>query len=288
MWKPISLNELEEHISLSELEFEDELLNFWKSIRIVPEKWQEKEYGIVGNGFWVVAIFGTEVVYYNDIEEGFNVSEYETYGQIKEYWCNQSELKWEITELFERIRSSNNLAIVNNSGQAPMQTNKLTIQILAYRELEDFNIDLAVDWAVEMLTLGYETPSVLILAGISKPTSFFEAEKYLLNSLNELGIVLPERHEAIIGYCKHFIEEIGKSVSVKTNLYKLYKIAQTIRDENSVFDFYLFYWAWSDLDYGQIYQHYVPEATKDNIEILLIKRAKKWLKDHQFSLDIKE
>ncbi len=74
-------------------------------LKIKPQKWQEEEYGGEGEGFWVVAIFGTEVIYYNDIEEGFNISEYENYGHIKEYWCNQSELDWVIIELYERIKS---------------------------------------------------------------------------------------------------------------------------------------------------------------------------------------
>jgi len=105
MWVPISLSELEKYMSCGELELNDELLNFWNLIKIAPQKWQEKEYGTSGGGFWVVAIFGTEVIYYNDIEEGFNISKYESYGQIKEYWCNQSELNWIIIELYERMKS---------------------------------------------------------------------------------------------------------------------------------------------------------------------------------------
>lgn len=107
MWKPISLNELEINILKGELELKGELLNFWNLIKIEPQKWQEKEYGEEGGGFWVVAIFGNEVIYYNDIEEGFNISHYETYGHIKEYWCNQSELNWTIIGLYERIRTNN-------------------------------------------------------------------------------------------------------------------------------------------------------------------------------------
>jgi hypothetical protein len=80
-----------------------------------------------------------------------------------------------------------------------MQTSDLTSKMLAYQHLKNFDIDQAIDWAVEMLSLGYETPSLLILAGISKPTNFFEAEKYLLRSINELGIELPEEHDAIVG-----------------------------------------------------------------------------------------
>ncbi|WP_230141937.1 hypothetical protein [Pedobacter sp. Bi36] len=85
MWTPISLIELEEWISRGESKLEGEPLNFWNLIKIVPQKWQEKEYGKEAGGFWVVAIFGNAVVFYNDIEDGFNISPYAAYGQISEY-----------------------------------------------------------------------------------------------------------------------------------------------------------------------------------------------------------
>ncbi len=105
MWTPITLNKLEEYILRGELELEGELLNFWNLIKTTPQKWQESEYGEEGGGFWVVAIFGKEVIYYNDIEEGFNISPYENFCHIKEYWCNQSELNWTIRGLYERIKN---------------------------------------------------------------------------------------------------------------------------------------------------------------------------------------
>lgn len=107
MWTPISLNELEEWILRGELELEEELLNFWNLIKIEPRKWQEKDYGAEGGGFWVVAIFGNEVIYFNDIEDGFNISEYKIYGQILEYHCSQSELNWTVVGLYERIKINN-------------------------------------------------------------------------------------------------------------------------------------------------------------------------------------
>ncbi|HKG06653.1 MAG TPA: hypothetical protein VKB19_09365 [Pedobacter sp.] len=151
---------------------------------------------------------------------------------------------------------------------------------MAYQHLKDFNIDQAVDWAVEMLSIGYETPSLLILAGISKPTNFFEAEKYLISSFNELEIALPEKHDAIVAYCRTFIEKMAKSIDVKSNLQALYSTGQAFDHEKPIFDFYLLYWAWGDLDYGQTYQDYVPEATKYNIEELVVKKAVRWLENH--------
>ncbi|MEH3112629.1 hypothetical protein [Pedobacter terrae] len=104
MWTPISLTELEGWISRGESKLDGEPLNFWKLIKIPPQKWQETEYGNEGGGFWVVAIFGNSFVFYNDIEEGFNVSTYQTYGDINEYWCEQTELDCIVKLLYRRIK----------------------------------------------------------------------------------------------------------------------------------------------------------------------------------------
>jgi hypothetical protein len=103
MWTPVSLKQLEIYILQGELELNEEELKFWNLIKIQPEKWSEKDYGVEGGGFWVVSIFGKEVIYYNDIEEGFNVSEYKRYGEIENYQCNQSELNWTVKGIYERI-----------------------------------------------------------------------------------------------------------------------------------------------------------------------------------------
>lgn len=102
-WTPITLDELYTEIRKTEPELKDEVLRFWETIKIDPEKWQEKEYGTESGGFWVVAIFGKKVIWYNDIEEGFNISQYVTYGEIDEYWCNQDEMDWTVTRLFNWI-----------------------------------------------------------------------------------------------------------------------------------------------------------------------------------------
>jgi len=162
-----------------------------------------------------------------------------------------------------------------------MRTSDLTSKMLAYRYLKDFDIDQSIDWAVEMLSIGYETPSLLILSGISKPAFFFETEKYLLSSFNELGIALPEEQEAIVGYCRTFIEKMAKSIDVKRNLKALYSTGLAFDYEKPIFDFYLLHWAWGDLDYGETYQDYFPEATKDNIERLVTNKAITWLQNNR-------
>ncbi len=41
----------------------------------------------------VVARNGDQVIYYEDVEDGFNVSPMRSDGQILEHWCNQDELR---------------------------------------------------------------------------------------------------------------------------------------------------------------------------------------------------
>lgn len=103
-WKPISLSELYDQIQKTETDLNGELCNFWQLIKTEPIKWIEKDYGDVGGGFWVVAICGTKVIWYNDIEYGFNISDYNIYGQIEGYYCNQDELSWVVTRLFDLVK----------------------------------------------------------------------------------------------------------------------------------------------------------------------------------------
>ena len=98
-WTPITKEELDNEIEKSVSEMDDKTLRFWNSIKIVPKKWFEKDYGIEGGGFWVVGLIGSNVIWYNDIEDGFNISKYSKYGTIDEYYCNQDELKYTIWNL---------------------------------------------------------------------------------------------------------------------------------------------------------------------------------------------
>jgi hypothetical protein len=104
-WTPITIEEIYDMILTTERDLNGELLNFWELIKIYPEKWNEETYGKEGNGFWVVGLIGRRVIYFNDIEEGFNISDYKTYGTIDNYFCNQDKLVWAIQELFDLIKS---------------------------------------------------------------------------------------------------------------------------------------------------------------------------------------
>jgi hypothetical protein len=61
-------------------------------------------------------------------------------------------------------------------------------KVIAYQEVTSFDTDSSVDWAVEMIGLGYDIENVIMLAGLSKPTNYFETTAYLNNALAELGL----------------------------------------------------------------------------------------------------
>lgn len=103
-WQPMTEEEIWDEINSAYKRMSTSQQNLWEVIRIDPEKWQLSPWGDEGKGFWVVAVLGRTVVWYNDIEEGFNRSTYTNYGVINEYWCNQDELEWTIQHILNEIK----------------------------------------------------------------------------------------------------------------------------------------------------------------------------------------
>jgi hypothetical protein len=91
-WKPITEEDLFGLIEAGELTLEPSALAVWKLLLIRPVKWHLHPWGDVGGGFWVVAVVGQECVWYNDIEDGFDISPFSTFGTIGRYQCSQLEL----------------------------------------------------------------------------------------------------------------------------------------------------------------------------------------------------
>jgi hypothetical protein len=105
MWQPISEAELWEEINRAVREMTLEQRRLWDIISVSPSKWMLPPWGDMGAGFWVVAILGNTVVWFNDIEDGFNRSRYSRFGVIDAYWCNQDHLQWTIQRVLDEIRT---------------------------------------------------------------------------------------------------------------------------------------------------------------------------------------
>lgn len=102
-WEPISEGALRDRVAQGVARMAPSHVRLWEAVRVDPQKWQQHPYGDAGGGFWVVAIVGQTVIWYNDIEDGFNRSRYSAYGQIEDYWCNQDELELAIDYLMSAL-----------------------------------------------------------------------------------------------------------------------------------------------------------------------------------------
>ena len=103
-WKPLTPEELQSAIERELAGCSDEQRAYFKTVAFVPTKWSQSPYGDEGGGFWAVAADDNRVLWYNDIEDGFNVSTFTDWGTIPtaEYWCNQDKLKYALPALSGR------------------------------------------------------------------------------------------------------------------------------------------------------------------------------------------
>ena len=108
-WEPIAETALSARITQGEARMSRGELRLWEAIRIPPQKWRQTPYGEQGNGFWVVGIIGSTVIWYNDIEEGFNRSRFSAFGTIDDYWCNQDELELTIQYLTNALSQGHDI-----------------------------------------------------------------------------------------------------------------------------------------------------------------------------------
>ena len=98
-WEPLGEEALWDMINAETARMGIRQRRFWEAMRIFPAKWRLPVWGDEGGGFWAVALMGELVLWYNDIEDGFNISPYSDYGVIGEYRCSQEELTLAVQKL---------------------------------------------------------------------------------------------------------------------------------------------------------------------------------------------
>lgn len=154
----------------------------------------------------------------------------------------------------------------------------LTCRIIAFSEITEVDGDKVIDWALEMMELGYESTSLFMLASFTKPVLFYEIADYLNATLKELNILPKTGEAATISYSSYYINKIAAGENIRLNMGIVYNLCQKHNYEGNLYDFYLLYWAWDDIDYGCIdHNPYWEGATINNIEQIVIETAKKWL-----------
>jgi hypothetical protein len=92
-WTPIPESKIWDMLNAAEMRMSVRQRRLWEAIRVGPEKWAQTPWGKHGGGFWVVGLIGRIVIWFNDIEHGFNISGYSQYGEIEDYLCDQTKLE---------------------------------------------------------------------------------------------------------------------------------------------------------------------------------------------------
>lgn len=167
-----------------------------------------------------------------------------------------------------------------------------TYRILACQEFTEgvFDNDLIVDWAIEMLEYGYETDSLLILAGMPKPVNSFEVFPYLSSALKELGLTPLTGESAVIAYAWSCAQQINKGLPIGDVLKEVSGLyVQLGMEAKPIEDFYYLYNAWFCYDYGDddfYISIYWKGATRDNVVQLATDYARRWCEQHRTALPI--
>ena len=159
----------------------------------------------------------------------------------------------------------------------------LTYKILACSASPGYPMDDVVDWAVEMMQLGYESENLYILAGLTKPILYAETAGYLRSTLSDLGFKELSGDDAKLSYASYYVRLLSKGEDVRQHLKNIFNHPFDIFD--CTYNFRLLYWAWEDFDYGLTFSCEWPDATPATIEQETINTAREWLAENENRLN---
>ncbi len=99
-WQPATIENIKLIVATGLSACDAEQRAAFERYRVEPFRAPIVRYGETGTVV-VVARNGNEVMYYEDVEEGFNVSPIAPEGLILEHWCNQDELPFALNAWIE-------------------------------------------------------------------------------------------------------------------------------------------------------------------------------------------
>lgn len=90
-WQPATIKEVKEIVVRDLKDCDAEQLAAFDKYRVEPFSAPLVRFGQIERVV-VVARNGDQVIYYEDVEDGFQVSPISPDGRVLEHWCNQDEL----------------------------------------------------------------------------------------------------------------------------------------------------------------------------------------------------
>lgn len=136
------------------------------------------------------------------------------------------------------------------------------------------------DWAVEMMSKGFETEHLIELAGISKPYNQFELKELTDKVFEELNLDYKNQDKIIVDYAsfllKQGLKNKKRTLSILTELKNL---CIELDYETKLYDFYSLFFAMDDLTYSEN-QCYWNGADRNNIDQICTDYFNSWLKEN--------
>ena len=166
--------------------------------------------------------------------------------------------------------------VMHNVMKNPINISTL---IQSHKGVANFDYDLTVDWAIELLRSGIETENIYMLASFSKPVDSREIKPYVSAVLKDLNLVENEGNDAVISKIKYHLVEIIHDHAIRSNLKEIYNICIQNGYPDDLMKFYLLYNAWDELDSMDV-NFYYDGATKSNIEEIIKDKARNWLDEN--------
>ncbi|MEM1239000.1 MAG: hypothetical protein AAGI45_04080 [Cyanobacteria bacterium P01_H01_bin.26] len=143
------------------------------------------------------------------------------------------------------------------------------------------SVEDCVQWAVDTLCVGKDSPSLRILAGLAPPFYSFEVRAYATKALKELGIGIPTEKNAISVYAWYLIKDIlADAACMQDRLSALGDLCAGKDYPKEIYDFYLLRWAFADLQDSEV-QFYWDEADRNNIQEIILARCHEWLVEYE-------
>ena len=161
-----------------------------------------------------------------------------------------------------------------------MQPVDSTSKILAFKVL-DRSIDSQwVDWALEMMSVGFDSEHLTILAGETFPFNQFYMQDLTSKALKELQLDYSDKDKVIRNYINHLIDKaLNNESQTLAVLNLLKKLCVELDYRKDLYNFYYLYFAKLDLLDSEN-QWYWEGADKNNIDTIIKEQFLKWKREY--------
>lgn len=151
-----------------------------------------------------------------------------------------------------------------------MNTQEETYKLLAQRLFSHFDSKKLVDWAVMMMENGYDSYSLIILAGLDNDSTEVR-EKYFWKTIDELKLDVNKSDFDLIDHYANYVAEsvVNKKINPKDGLIIMQEIVRTTDYSSKYIQFYELD---EDLDYLKYDNRTIFNSglTLDNIDEYII------------------